>query len=125
MRTLALVLLKISANSWYLKGTLEKSGASASFVKLIWMSKEQRQSLKLWELRSFNAYKNAAVLMIAILGHLELDIEVSDAGMETAKSNNCKGILESNRDANSMLAAMWEGVRFSCKDRQKFINLFT
>ena len=42
------------------------------------MSKEQRQSLKLWEPRSFDAYKNAAAPMIVMLGCLELDTEISD-----------------------------------------------
>ena len=52
------------------------------------MSEEQRQSLKLWELGSFDACKNAAAPMIAMLGHLELDMEVLDAGMETAESDD-------------------------------------
>ena len=30
--------------------------------------------------------------MIAMLGCLELDTEVSDAGMETVESNDCKGV---------------------------------
>ena len=33
------------------------------------MSEEQRQSSKLWEPGSFDVYKNAAVLMIAMLGY--------------------------------------------------------
>ena len=60
-----------------------------------------------------------------MLDRLELDTEVSDAGMETTEFNNCRGISKKNGDANNMLAAMQEGARFSCKDRQKFINLFT
>jgi len=63
--------------------------------------------------------------MIAMLGHSELDTEVSDAGMETIKSNDCRGVSKKNRDTNGVLATMWEGVRFSYKDGQKFINLFT
>ena len=63
--------------------------------------------------------------MIAMLGHLELDIEVSDASMETAESNNCREMSRRDRDANGVLAAMQEEVRFSCKDGQKFIDLFT
>ena len=63
--------------------------------------------------------------MIAMLGHLELDMEVSDVGIETAESNDCKGVSKKDRDANSVLATMQEGVRFSCKDGQKFINPFT
>jgi len=43
--------------------------------------------------------------MIAMLDHLELDMEVSDAGMETAESNDCRGVSKKNRDANGVLAA--------------------
>jgi len=68
------------------------------------MSKEQRQSLKLWEPRSFDACKNATAPMIVMLGHLELDMEVSDAGMKTAESNDCRGISKKDGDANGVLA---------------------
>ena len=89
------------------------------------MSEERRQSLKLWEPGSFDARRNAAAPMIAMLGCLELDTEVSDASMETAESDDCRGLSKKDRDANSVLAAIQEGARFSCKDGQKFINLFT
>ena len=36
----------------------------------------------MWEPRSFDAYKNAAALMIVMLGCSELDTEISDAGMK-------------------------------------------
>ena len=55
---------------------------------------------------SFDAYKNAAALMIVMLGYLELDMEVSDAGMETIGSNDCRRVFRKNRDANGVLAAM-------------------
>ena len=55
---------------------------------------------------SFDVYKNAAAPMIVMLGHSELDTEVSDAGMETAESNDCRGVSKKNRDANSVLATM-------------------
>ena len=42
--------------------------------------------------------------MIVILGYLELDMEVSDAGMETMESNDCREMSRKNRDANSVLA---------------------
>ena len=71
----------------------------------------------MWEPGSFDAYKNAAAPMIAMLGHSELDTEVSDAGIETTES-------EKNGDANGVLAAVQEEARFSCKDGQKFIDLF-
>ena len=89
------------------------------------MSKEQRQSLKLWEPRSFDACKNAAAPTIAMLGHPELDTEVSDTGMETAESNDCRGVSKKDGDANGVLAATREGARFSCKDGRKFIDPFT
>ena len=62
--------------------------------------------------------------MIAMLGHSELDIEISDTGMKTVESNDYRGVSKKDRDVNGMLAATWEGARFSYKDRWKFINLF-
>jgi len=49
-------------------------------------------------------YKNAAAPMIAMLGCLELDMEVSDAGIEIAKSNDCRGMFKKDGDANGVLA---------------------
>jgi len=60
-----------------------------------------------------------------MLGRSELDTEVSDAGMETTESNDCRGLSKKNRNANGVLAMMHEGVRFSCKNEWKFINPFT
>jgi len=54
--------------------------------------------------------------MIAILSYSELDMEVSDAGMETMESNDCRGMSRKDRDTNGVLATMQEEVRFSCKD---------
>ena len=70
-------------------------------------------------------HKNTVALMIVMLGHPELDIEVSDAGMKTAESNDCRGISRKDRDTNGVLAAMRERVRFSYKNRWKFIDPFT
>ena len=70
------------------------------------MSEERRQSSKLWEPGSFDACKNAAVPMIAMLGCLELDTEVLDAGMETVESNDCREVFRKDGDANGVLAAM-------------------
>jgi len=89
------------------------------------MSKEQRQSSKLWEPGSFDVCKNTAAPMIAMLGRSELDTEVSDAGMKTAESDDCRGVSKRDGDANGVLAMMQEGARFSCKDGQKFIDPFT
>jgi len=63
--------------------------------------------------------------MIAMLGHSELDMEVSDADMETAESDDYRGVSKKDRDANGVLATMREEARFSCKDGQKFIDPFT
>ena len=89
------------------------------------MSKEQRQSSKLLEPGSFDVCKNAATPMIAMLGHSELNIEVSDTGMETVESDDCRGMSKKDGDANGVLAMIQEEVRFSCKDGWKFINPFT
>ena len=41
-----------------------------------------------------------------MLGHSELDMEVSDASMETAESDDCKEVSRKNRDANDVLATI-------------------
>ena len=89
------------------------------------MSKKQRQSSKLWEPRSFDVCKNAAAPIIAILGCSKLDMEVSDTGMENVESDDCREMSRRDRDANGVLVMTQERARFSCKDGQKFINLFT
>ena len=68
------------------------------------MSKEQRQSSKLWEPGSFDVCKNAAALMIMMLGYLELDMEVLNAGIETTESNDCREVSRKDGDINGMLA---------------------
>ena len=70
------------------------------------MFKEQRHSLKLLEPGSFDACKNAAAPIIVILGHSELDIEISDAGIETAESNDCREVSKKDGDANGVLATI-------------------
>ena len=55
---------------------------------------------------SFDAYKNAAAPMIAILDYSELDMKVSDTGMETTESNDCRGMSRKDKDANGVLAVM-------------------
>ena len=77
------------------------------------------------ELRSFDTYKNVLASIIAMLGYSELDTEVSDVGIKTAESDDCREMLRDDRDTNGMLATIQERARFSCKDGQKFINLFT
>ena len=55
---------------------------------------------------SFDVHKKAAALMIVMLDHLELDTEISDAGMETVESDDCRGVSKKDRDTNGMLATM-------------------
>ena len=88
------------------------------------MSEEQRQSSKLLESGSFDMHKNIVVLTIAMLGYSEIDMKVSDVGMETVESDDCREMSRIDRDANGVLAMTQEGARFFCKDGQKFINLF-
>ena len=63
--------------------------------------------------------------MIVMLDRLELDMEILDVGIEIVESNDCRGMSKKDGDANGVLAVMWEGVRFSCKDGWKFIDPFT
>ena len=70
-------------------------------------------------------HKNPAAPMIAMLDCPELDMEVSDAGMETTESNICREMSKKNGNTNDVLATTQEEARFSCKDGQKFIDLFT
>ena len=56
------------------------------------MSKEQRQSSKLLEPKSFDVYKNTTAPMIAMLDYSKIDIEISDTGMEITDSNNYREI---------------------------------
>ena len=88
------------------------------------MSREQRQSPKLLKPRSSDAHKNITVPMIAILNYSEVNMEVSDAGMETTDSDNCREISRDNGDANGVLAITWKKARSSHKDGWKFIDLF-
>jgi len=38
-----------------------------------------------------------------MLGHPELDTEVSDVGMETMESDDCRGVSKKDGDANGVL----------------------
>ena len=62
--------------------------------------------------------------MIAMLGHSELDMKVLNTGIETMESDDCREMSKKDGDVNGVLAMMWEGVIFFCKDRWKFIDLF-
>jgi len=59
----------------------------------------------LWEPGSFDVCKNTVAPIIAMLGCLELDIEILDADMETAESDDCRGMSRRDGDTNSVLAA--------------------
>jgi len=68
---------------------------------------------------------NTAALIIVMLEHSEIDMKISSVGMKTIESDNCREMLGDDRDTNRMLATIQERVKFSCKDRQKFIDPFT
>jgi len=58
----------------------------------------------LWEPGSFDACQNAVVPMIVMLGHSELDMEISDAGMETVESDGYRRVSKKDGDTNGLLA---------------------
>jgi len=41
-----------------------------------------------------------------MLGHSEVDIEVSDASIEAVESNDCRKMSKYDRDTNSVLAVI-------------------
>ena len=49
-------------------------------------------------------YKNTVALIIAILSCSELNIEISNTGIETVEYDDCRGMSRYNGDANGMLA---------------------
>jgi len=60
----------------------------------------------LLELRSFDVCENATAPTIAMLGRSEIDIEISDVGMETTDSDDCREMSRDDGDANGILAIM-------------------
>jgi len=44
--------------------------------------------------------------MIVVLDHLEIDTEVSDAGMRITRFNNCREVSGDIRDINGILAVI-------------------
>ena len=62
--------------------------------------------------------------MIVIFGCSEVNTKVLYNSIETAVFGEYRESLKIDGIANGVLAAMQSGVRFSYKDRQKFINLF-
>jgi len=60
-----------------------------------------------------------------MLGHSEIDIEISDASIETTESNNYRRVSRDDENTNDILAMMQERARFFHKDGWKFINPFT
>ena len=68
------------------------------------MSKKWRHSWNLLELGSFDACRNTIILMIAILGYSEVNIEVLNIGIKTVGSSDCR--LGNNRNINGMLAVI-------------------
>ena len=66
---------------------------------------------------SFDVCKNIVVLMIVMLDHLELNMEILDADMETMGSDDWREVSEDDRYANSMLVIMQEKARFFHKNK--------
>ena len=58
------------------------------------------------EPRSFSVYMNTAILIIAMLDHSKVNTEISDVGMKTTESNNCREVLKDDEDTNNVLAAI-------------------
>ena len=46
------------------------------------------------ESKSFNVHINTVVLIIAMLGYSKINTKISNIGIETTESNNCREVLE-------------------------------
>ena len=55
---------------------------------------------------SFDICMNAVIPMIVMLGHSEIDIEISDIDIETVESDNCREISIDDRNINGVLTAI-------------------
>jgi len=53
--------------------------------------------------RSFDACMNAAVPMIVMLDCSEINMEISDASIETTRFNDCREVSENDSDTSSVL----------------------
>jgi len=52
---------------------------------------------------SFNAWRKVSTLIIVILNYSEVDIEVSEIGVETTKFSDCREMSGIDKVANSVL----------------------
>jgi len=57
-----------------------------------------------------------------MLGHSELDMEVSDAGMETTESDDYREMSRNDRDANGMLTVMQKKQDFPAKMNRSLLT---
>ena len=64
---------------------------------------------------SFDACKNVTIPMIAMLDHSEVDTEISNIYIKTMESNDCKEVLENDRDANGVWPQYEREQDFSAK----------
>jgi len=55
---------------------------------------------------SFNTWRKVSTLIIVILNYSEVDIEVSEIGVETTKFSNYREMSGINKVANSVLTIM-------------------
>ena len=87
----------MSANLWYSEKILKRlEGAFTRYIKLIWMSEEQRQIWNLLEPRSFDMQMKAITLIVAMLGCSKIDTEILDNNIKTAEFGKYIEILRVN-----------------------------
>ena len=72
--------------------------------------------------RSFDVYRNAAVLIIAMLSHSEVDMEISDMSIETVKFYDCKEMSRDNGDINRVLVTIQGEQDFSIKMNRNLLT---
>lgn len=100
---------------------------SAICIEFAWTLEEYRQIWKLLESKSFDIQKKAKTLMTVILGHLEIDMKVSDVGIETIEFNEYRVVSRVYKVVNDMLAIIYGRIWFFFTkiDRKSLIYLFS
>jgi len=62
--------------------------------------------LKLARVWKFNICKNVVASIIAMLGCLEVDTEISNTDIETVRFDDCRKMLRDDKNTNNMLVVI-------------------
>ena len=75
-------------------------------VHWLWRYKLNEVCDNLLDSENFDVCRNVTVLIITILDCSKIDMEVSDTGMETIGTNDCRELSEDDKNTNGILATI-------------------